>query len=231
MKPYLMIAVLAALAAAPALGGALELEIPAHVEWCTTLSVKDATRLATQEARQAAFGDAGKSITDCARANAQSLSRIGVPALSESVPASADGKEMQLTFCAAVSPVKDDPPSCEKIVVRRVAAQRVVFGACPQEVAESCPEKMAEELRGNPWKLDEKAIQALPWRFAQLTDAVTDDVDTMIAFLTFGTVRAAGPTNPAAAPEKVLPFVVVVAPLPPAPPPAVPPTQPGAGRG
>ncbi|MEO6194930.1 MAG: hypothetical protein ABIS20_18090 [Thermoanaerobaculia bacterium] len=233
MKFFITIA-LAALAIAPAMGGEpRELELPAHVEWCTTVHVPDATQLTTREAQQAVFGDGVKSITNCARANAKRLSRIGTPFLSESTPVEADSKEMRFTFCAAIVPVTDDPPGCEGIAVRQVAEQKVVVGGCPEnEATGSCAEKMSTALRGDPWKLDQAAIHALAWRYVQATDALENSRDSFITLLTFGTIHAVSPTDPAlAVPEKTLPFGIIAAPLPASPPPTPPATQPGPGRG
>jgi hypothetical protein len=138
---------------------------------------------------------------------------------------------MRLTYCAAIVSAADALPTCEGVGVRRVPAQKIAVDRCQEnEGGDTCAMKMSEELRGDPWKLDDAAIHSLAFRYVQATDALGDSVDTWVALLTFGSVNAVAPPAPAgAAPERALPYVIIVAPLPPASPPAA--AQPSPGKG
>lgn len=227
MKFFLLISALVALAPVPARGDVAEIEIPAHVEWCTTVHVADVTQVNTPEARQAVSNEGGKPIADCARTNANFLSRIGITSLSASAPLSKDGKEMQLTFCAGIASISNDPPACDGVVVRQVAAQKAIFAVCPEETAESsCQGKMKESLHGAPWNLDDTQLQALSWRFEQVTNAGSS-ADAIVALLTFGAAQSTTPAGSTAAPEKPVPVIIALLPTAPAPVPPTPaPTSP-----
>ncbi|HVR08504.1 MAG TPA: hypothetical protein VMW75_10700 [Thermoanaerobaculia bacterium] len=203
------------LALAHSLHAATEVaSVPAHVELCKTVVVADASALGTPAARDATFKAAVGAIIACAQS--LELRNLGVPFARSAETTAERPSELKITFCA-IAVTTAEP--CPGISRRDVAPERVIASICSAGAAASCRAEVETALKGEPWKLDDRSIQQLQWRFAQTATSINNSTDVAAALVATPVAIGAGAV-PAGGNAS---FVVVAAPLPAVPPPSPPP--------
>lgn len=185
----------------------LQVEVPAHAEWCQTIVIPDMDILRTPEGQQGVFLEGSEPIVLCARPSG--LARIGTPYVHETASSKGKPKELRMTFCAVVP---SGASVCDGIAARQVPAVEVLAAVCKQGESAACRTELEQALKGEPWKLDAAAIGQTKWRFAQASEgsasaAVVVDAFTGATFQV-GKRTDGDPAAPAAG------FVVVAAPVP-----------------
>ena len=193
-------------ATAPA--AVVQVDVPAHVEWCNTIIVTDSSALSSPEAQQKVFRRGQEPIALCAR-NGR-VERIGVPFVRSVTTNPQQPSELSLMFCSVM---KSDAQPCEGIEKQNVGVTKVLAAVCPREASTQCMSEVTAVLRAEPFKLDDAAIERVQWRFAgtgnssATPEAIAAALNSTETQGVFGQTQATGPNEP-------LPFVVVAAPAP-----------------
>ena len=193
--------------AAPA--AVVQVDVPAHVEWCSTIVIRDKNALSTPEAQQDVFRRGQEPIALCAR-NAE-VERIGVPSVRDVKVNPKDESEVSLTFCSVM---KSEAQPCEGIAKQNVGVTTVLAAVCSQETSTDCMDEVSAALRAEPFKLDDAAIERVQWRFAGTGDSSATQEAMAAALNSSDTQVVFGKTQATEIEEPPLPFVVVAAPLP-----------------
>jgi hypothetical protein len=197
--------------ASPGNAAVNEVQVPAHTEWCKTVSLADATVLGTSAGQESAFRAGEEPIADCARSH--EISQIGLPYVRSSSQSAPGAPDVKLEFCAVVTAGANPCPGIE---ARVIAAASVLAAVCAQAASADCKAEIGKALKGEPWKLTDEAVEALAWRFVQASDSANTSA-TILAALN-GTPMQLGFSAAPAAP--IAPYIVVAVPVPSTPAPA-----------
>jgi hypothetical protein len=212
MKPVTLSTCLwAVVLASPAIAAVIEVQVPAHSEWCKMVTVSDVAVLGTAAGQGALFRSGQEPIADCARF--REISQIGVPyvrGISQNAPGV---PEVRLEFCSVVAGTSNP---CEGIELRSVAVASFLAAVCAQAASADCQLEIANALKGEPWKLTDAAVEAVAWRFVQTGDPASTPAAILKSLQ--GTTMQLGFSDAPAV--TVASYIVVAAPVPPVPAPA-----------
>jgi hypothetical protein len=208
MSRFIIVIILLSVAlAAPA--GVVQVDVPAHVEWCATVVVPEKNALNTQEAQQEVFRRGQAPIALCAR-NAM-VERIGVPFVRDVKVNPKKESEVSLTFCSVM---KGETQPCAGIEKQNVSVTQVLAAVCPRDTSAACLSEVTAALRAEPFNLDDMAIERVQFRFVATTSSSATPESIGAALNSSDTQVVFGKTQATEVVEEPLPFVVVTAPLP-----------------
>lgn len=216
MKRIILIPAIALVIASAMDAEVLQVEIPAQTQWCRTATVNIEEMILPGRYEETLRRNI-KPLEECGRS--RNLTAIGIPYVAATtLNADAVPPNAEITLCATVPAAAD---SCDAIARRTTQSVKMLTVVCREDQVENCRDQLTAVLRGDPWRLDDAAIQALSWRIAQAkSDAPTaaNVIGSLIA--TDGQVlRSADQTETARAPVRSASVVVAVPmPSPPAPP-------------